>query len=257
MESSALRTEDRLVARARQGSRSALQELFTSVRPWLRRHVRPRLPRELVRKQDVSDLVQETQCAAAAHFAQFEGQSFGEFRAWLAGILDRLLLRSQRFWGEKRRDRKREQPLSPAWAQQDELVDAATSILERLSQEEECERLNLAASWCREEDRAVISLHLFEGRSHDEIATELGVATTTARQRYCRAVRRLREAMQLLELMTRRGYSSLQQDVVGIYRFRGIDPGRIAERLQVPEKLVACWVAEAQPLLRAMAKDSP
>lgn len=257
MESSASRSLDRLLVRAREGSRSALGRLMASCRPWLRRRVRARLPRELARKQDGSDLVQECQSLATARFAQFRGRSFGDLRAWLAGILDRRLIRALRFWGEQRRDRKREEPEAPDWGTRGELAESSASILERLAQREECERLKLAASWCREEDLEVISMHLFEGRSHDEIAAELGVAAAAARQRYCRAVRRVGQAMQLLELMTRRGIDGLRQDVIGLHRFQGADPEQIADRLRLPRDLVARWIAEAKPLFRAIARDGP
>jgi RNA polymerase sigma factor (sigma-70 family) len=211
----------------------------------------------LARKQDGSDLVQECQYLAATHFGEFRGRNLGEFRAWLEGILDRRLLRALRFWGEKRRDRKREEPLSPTWSVAGEPAATATSILERLSWEEECERLKLAASWCREEDLAVISLHLFEGRNHDEIAAEMGVGVAAARQRYCRAVRRVGDAVRLLALMTQHRLAAIQQDAIGLHRFQGADPAEIAERLQLPHELIVRWIAEARPLFHAIAKDEP
>jgi RNA polymerase sigma factor (sigma-70 family) len=195
MESSASQSLTQLLERAREGSRSAMGQLMASCRPFLRQRVRTRLPRELASKQDGSDLVQECQSLAVRSFAQFKGDSRGEFLRWLAGILDRRVLRALRFWGEQRRDRRREQPVSPAENARYELPASSTAILERLSRCEECERLKLAASLCREEDLEVISKHLYEARSHDEIAAELGVGTTAARQRYCRAVRRVGQDM--------------------------------------------------------------
>jgi RNA polymerase sigma factor (sigma-70 family) len=256
METSVLIGEG-LLARARQGSQSALGELLASCRPWLQRRVQSRMPRELARKQDGSDLVQECQYLAAARIDEFRGGSLGEFRAWLGGILDRRVLRALRFWGERRRDRRREEPLGPAWVDgpSGEPAATATSALGRISRDEQCERLRLAASWCRPDDLEVISLHLFEGRGHDEIAAELGISAAAARQRYCRAVRRVAGALRLLERMTRLGWGALRQDVVGVHRFRGAGPAEIAGRLQVPEELAARWIAEARPLLRAMASE--
>jgi DNA-directed RNA polymerase specialized sigma24 family protein len=115
----------------------------------------------------------------------------------------------------------------------------------------------LAAGWCCEEDRAVIALHLYEGRSHEEVAAEWGVAGAVVRQRYRRAVRRVGEALRLLELMTRSGISGLQQDVIGVHRFQRADPATIADRLGLPRDLVERWIAEAEPLLRATARDDP
>src|SRR5262245_3973924 len=225
-------TRERLLVRARQGSRSALGDLMVSCRPWLRRRVRRRMPRELARKQDGSDLVQECQYLAAARFDDFQGTDVAEFRAWLAGILDRRLLRALRFWGERRRDRRRERPLRPSWSggAGREPAAAATSVLGRLSLDEQCEQLRLAASWCRPDDLAVISRHLYEGRGHDEIAAELNIAAAAARQRFSRAVRRVGEALRLLERMNGLGWGALRQDVVGMHRFQGADPAEIAGR---------------------------
>jgi RNA polymerase sigma factor (sigma-70 family) len=257
MESSASQSLDRLLERAREGSRSAVDRLMVWSRPWLRERVRAWLPRKLARRQDGSDLVQECQYRAAAQLAQFEGRSLGEFRAWMLGILKHLVLRVRRREGEKRRDWKRDEPLRPAWCDPEELAEARTSDLGRLCQEEARQRLELAASWCREEDRAVIKRHLFEGRSHDEIAAEWGISVPAARQRYCRAVRRVGAALQLLERMSQRGIRGPQQEVIGLHRFQGVEPGQIADRLRLPEELVRRWIVEAGPLLRGHGKDQP
>jgi RNA polymerase sigma-70 factor (ECF subfamily) len=246
----------RLLGRARQGDRSALGHVMESCRPWLLQRARTRLPRGLARKQDASDVVQEVLYRAAAQIGAFQGRSLGELRAWLAGILDRRVFRALRFWKEKRRDPSREQPLSPSWSAQGELASSATSVLGRLSRQEERERVELAKSWCRQDDRTVLALHLDQGRTHDEIAAALGITATAARQRFSRALRRVGEATQLLEWMTRRGWSGLQQDVVGLHRFQGAQPRHIAERLQLPEELVARWIAEAQPLVRALREEA-
>src|SRR5205823_12057616 len=78
MESTASRSMDRLLVRAREGSQSALNRLMMSCRPWLWRRARARLPRELARKQDVSDLVQESQSLGATQIAEFEGRSLSD-----------------------------------------------------------------------------------------------------------------------------------------------------------------------------------
>jgi RNA polymerase sigma factor (sigma-70 family) len=230
---------------------------MVSCRPWLHQRVRGRLPRELARKQDGSDLVQECQYLAAARIADFRGSSEGDFRAWLAGILDRRVVRAMRFWGEQRRDRRRERPLDPAWSEGagGEPAGDATSALGRLSRDEQAERLRVAASWCRPDDQEVIIRHLFEGRDHDEIAAELGIAVVAARQRYSRAVRRVGAALGLLERMTGLGWGGLRQDVIGLHRFQGAGPAEVAGRLQIPEELAARWIAQARPLLREMARE--
>ena len=98
--SSASRSVTHLLARAREGSRSALGQLMESCRPWLRAMARRQLPKDLSRKQDASDAVQDCQLHATAQFAQFKGQSGAEFFAWMRGILTRRVFRTLRYWGK-------------------------------------------------------------------------------------------------------------------------------------------------------------
>jgi RNA polymerase sigma-70 factor, ECF subfamily len=255
MESSTARSLNGPVEQARQRTQSTLNRWMAACRPGLRRRAGKQLSRELDRKEDASDLVQKVLLRATIQFDGFKGQSIGEFYTWLSRIQDKLVLKLLRHWHNQRRNVGQEKPVSPAWNDQREFAASSTWVPDRLARKEECDRLILAASWCREEDRAVIFLHLFEGQSHEEIAADLGIAPAAVRQRYCRAVRRVRAAMQLLDLMTRRGFRIDQQDAIGVHRFQGADPGQIAQRLEVPEGLVARWIAEAQPLFRAIAKD--
>jgi RNA polymerase sigma factor (sigma-70 family) len=200
-------------------------------------------------------LVQRALLRATIQRDRFRGRSIGEYYNWLAAILDKQLLKVVRRWRNQRRNLDQEEPLNPSWSDQGALAASSSSVSDRLAREEECDRLRLAASWCREEDRAVISQHLFEGHSHERIAAELEIAPAAVRQRYCRAVRRVGEAMRLLEVMSRRGLGPLQQDVLGLHRFQGADAGEIAARLRLPEELVARWIAEAKPWFCAMARD--
>jgi DNA-directed RNA polymerase specialized sigma24 family protein len=199
----------------------------------------------------MSDLVRECQCVAAVRFDEFRGSDLAGFRAWLAAILDHRLMRSMRSRGDRRRGES-PPPTRGEEARREPGAPAALGV-GRLSQDEQCERLRLAASWCHVDHLAVISMHLFEGRGHDEIAAELEIAVPAARQHYAGALRRMSEALRLLERMGRLGWGALRQDVVGLHRFRGAGPAEIVARLQVPERLAARWIAEAGPLLRSMA----
>ena len=130
-----------------------------------------------------------------------------------------------------------------------DLVASSTSIPAQVARAEELGRISRAASWCREEDVALIVKHLLESRSHEEIAGELGIMVATARQRYCRAVRKLTAAVNLMSQLDRSGIRGVEQDAIGLYRFGGSEPPEIAVQLLLPEPLVRRWIAQAESLL--------
>ncbi len=256
MTSSRTLSNQSLLRRARQGSRSALNHLLERSRPvWLNRAER-KLPRSLARKLDPEDLVQECYIEAAARFGEFRGQSLAEFCAWMRSIFDHKTLHHVRHWQRKKRDRKREESLPATGGVPDVPAGSTTSILGRLRREEDLDQLKVAAGWCRQEDRDVIWLHLYEDHSHEQIAAELGVSCDAVRQRFSRAIRRLREALRLHALMTERGIPPLKQDVIGIHQFQGVDSTTIADRLQLPEPLVVRSLEEARPLIREFTRKS-
>jgi RNA polymerase sigma-70 factor (ECF subfamily) len=230
---------------------------MAACRPGLRGRAIRHLPRKLAGKEDASDLVQRVMLRATTDIERFRGRSIGEFYTWLARILDAQILHVLRHWRTQRRDWRREDSLSPAWCGQGDFAASSTSVSDRVAREEEIARLRFAAGWFPEPDRTIIFLYSFEGLSHEEIAERLEIAPPTVRQRYSRAVGPIREAMELLELMNRRGLSAVQQDVIGLHRFRHANAGQIAAQLRLPESLAARWIAEARPLLRATAKDGP
>jgi RNA polymerase sigma-70 factor, ECF subfamily len=250
MASSEKRSTDSLIERARRGSKSALNRLMASCRTWLRRKAKA----GLARKQDASDVVQDCQLAAIAGFGEFKGNTQSEFRNWIGAILKNLIHREHRFWGQKKRDRKREQSPAPDGHGPNEPVGSTSSILSRLMQNEQLEQLAIALGWCREKDRALIFMYLDEDRSHAEVAAALDVSSATVRQRYSRAVGRVGEAMKWQELMTRRGIAALLQEIIGLHHFQKADPRTIAERLELSQQLVADWIAEARSLIRELAE---
>jgi hypothetical protein len=45
--------------------------------------------------------------------------------------------------------------------------------------------------------------------------------------------------------------------VIGIHLFQDADAATIAERLLLPQQLVARWIAQATPLFRELAEAKP
>src|SRR5437764_1222895 len=88
----------RLLARARSGSKSALGRLLDLQRGWLKGKAAWWLGRDLARKGDASDLVQDCQLSAVNRFADFHGKDPRSWRAWLRIILKRKFVKFLRKW---------------------------------------------------------------------------------------------------------------------------------------------------------------
>lgn len=113
--------------------------------------------------------------------------------AWLHGIAKNLL---RRHW---RRQRRQGRLLSiDHLQQQGALVEAMESgplPAERLAATETIAQLTSAVATLSEADRQLIFACYFDGRSHADLAKELGVSPKTVETRLYRARRRLRAAM--------------------------------------------------------------
>jgi RNA polymerase sigma factor (sigma-70 family) len=241
-----------LIQRVRTGSLSALNDVFASIRPLLRRRAEARHARALRRKDDASDRVQDCLRKAVEKIGAFKGHTLDEMRAWLYKIIDNDMRKRHRFWARRKRDRGLEEALAPDGVGSGEPAGSTTSILDRMARREESEQVMVALSWCPEADRDVIFQHLIEERSYEEVAADRGVTCVAVRQQFSRAIRRARMAKRLQALMADRGMVGLQQEVVGIHRFQGLSAATIAARLDLQRSLVDFWIDQAGPLLREL-----
>ncbi len=76
-----------LLNRAREGDPDARDRLFDTCRNHLNLLARQQLGPRLKSKVDASDVVQQTLLEAHRDLAAFDGQSEGEWQAWLRAIL--------------------------------------------------------------------------------------------------------------------------------------------------------------------------
>jgi RNA polymerase sigma-70 factor (ECF subfamily) len=96
------------VGRAGAGEAAAMELLFSRYRPYLRVICTLALPRFCQRREDASDIVQQTLIDAMRGLAEFRGRSEGEFEAWMARLLERNVLQSVRRNTAEKRDIRRE-----------------------------------------------------------------------------------------------------------------------------------------------------
>lgn len=137
------------------------------------------------------DLLQQT-CFEASRCRRVpDGDDACE--AWLHGIAKHLL---HRHWRGQRRSRRLLSIDQPHRGRA--LVEAMESgplPAEQLVANETLSRLSTAVAMLRQADRQLIFASYFEGRSHADLAMELGVSPKTVETRLYRARRRLRAAL--------------------------------------------------------------
>src|ERR1700759_125873 len=85
-----------LLGQAKGGDGAAVESLLARYRPYLRVVASLRLPQFCQRREDESDIVQQTLIDAARGLGEFRGASAEEFGAWIEKLLDRNILQSMR-----------------------------------------------------------------------------------------------------------------------------------------------------------------
>ncbi|HTU92671.1 MAG TPA: sigma-70 family RNA polymerase sigma factor [Gemmataceae bacterium] len=199
-----------LLARARDGDRTAIDELMARIRPWIEQMARQALPRPCP-DRSVSDLVQEAWLRVWQKLNQFQGaadeaQSVAMFRAWLARIVARLGLNAVRDAGaQQRMPPGKLLPLDGGRAAGDSLPSLDPSASEptpsaNVRAEERTRLVQEALVRLSDPlDRDIIRLRFFEGLSLRQVAHRLDCNHETVRQRYHALLVRLQQDLKELE----------------------------------------------------------
>jgi RNA polymerase sigma-70 factor (ECF subfamily) len=181
---------------ARAGSRESLGRALDSCREHLLRVAERELDPALRAKGGASDLVQETFLEAQRDFAQFEGVSEGELRAWLSRLLfNNVCNFSRRFRETDKRaiDREvalqRDSSTAGAGGPQAATPSPSTQAMEQ----ELAQALHRALARLPDDYRRVVELRYLEQRSFEEIGRLLSRSPDAARKLWARAIERLGE----------------------------------------------------------------
>lgn len=183
-----------LVALAKDGDASALNQLWTVYGTRVHWIIRLRMGQELRSKLESMDLAQEAMLSALGNIENFTYTSEGDFLRWLSTIaenrlrdnLDRLHADKRDIRKEIRLSKHRRNTASegvgfPA------PIDAITpSVI--LSRKEDLEKLEKAIDKLKPEYKEVILLSKIEGLSYIEIADKLGKTSEAVRKLISRAM---------------------------------------------------------------------
>ena len=172
-----------LVALAKDGDESALNQLWKVYGPRVHWIMRFRMGRELRSKLDSMDLAQDALVSALEGLGEFTYKNEGDFLRWLSKIAEnRLRDNLDKLHADKRDIRKevRLDDYGPTTAggfvRTPGPIDATTpSVI--MSRKEELDKLEKAIDQLKPEYRKVIVLAKIDGLSYKEIGDRLGKST--------------------------------------------------------------------------------
>jgi RNA polymerase sigma-70 factor (ECF subfamily) len=180
------------------GDAQALGRLLQQYRPRLHAFVEARLDPRLRSRLDPSDVVQEVQLEVARRMDDFLGRRPMPFHLWVRKTAYQRLLKLQReHRGRARRsvDREVALPERSSLLLAGPLLAGAPSPSQQAAARELAERIGAAVAGLAEADREILLMRHAEELPYGEIACLLGIEADAARQRYGRALLRLRKVL--------------------------------------------------------------
>lgn len=184
----------RWLEQARQGDRSALGHLLSSLRPYVRLLVRTLRDPQMQARLDDSDLIQDAMVEINRSFERFDGASIGDLIAWLRPIVLRStahVLRSHRT------SRKRSVALEDTGSDLTaNTADRGLSPSEHVVRLERAARLAQAMDRLPDDMREVLLARHADDEAYAVIAERMNRSEGAVRVLYSRALQKLRELCQ-------------------------------------------------------------
>jgi len=199
----------RLLDRAGQGDRRALNELFDRYRGRLKRAIQLRLNPRLASRVDDSDVLQEAYLEVSRHLAEYLREPAMPFYLWLRHIaMQKLVAAHRTHLGAQMRDAAREVSLQAGAGLRASTASLAARLVVRLTSPSQAAmraelraQLEDALNRMNEIDREVLVLRHFEQLSNAETAQVLGIQESAASKRYLRALERLHQILTEMRIL--------------------------------------------------------
>jgi RNA polymerase sigma-70 factor (ECF subfamily) len=187
-----------MLARVRAGDAAALGDLLEVYRNYLSLLIRLQVGGRLRTKVDVEDVLQEVFLEAHQGIGRFQGESPGEFIAWLRQIAAGVLANQvRRYYGTKRRDVRLERSLADDLDRSSHVIDRGfvateSSPSQQVARRELAVRLADALADLPADYREVIILRQLEDLPFPEVARRMGRTVDSVKNLWIRALARLR-----------------------------------------------------------------
>ncbi len=189
-----------LLKLAREGNAEALAALLASVRNLHRLLVKVRHDKDLRKKIDTSDVLQETELQALKDFDNFRGESVGEFISWIREILKTKRAKAARLYLTKKRDMTLEQELDLGLEESAQALASLahsddTSPVDQVIQVERELKVADALGKLPETQRKIAELHYIQEMTLREVGKRLGKTENAVQKLWARALMKLREIL--------------------------------------------------------------
>jgi RNA polymerase sigma-70 factor, ECF subfamily len=189
-----------LLAGARAGDPTAIDQLLDRHRDSLRRMVGMRLDKQVTRRVDVSDVVQDVLVEANRRLQDYLENPAMAFHLWIRQIAkDRIIDAHRRHRVSAKRSVDREQPLAAKGVIDQSTMDLAGQLCDpqltpaaAATQQELAVHVQSAIERLDDRNREIILMRHYEQLSNQDIAQVLGLTEPAASMRYLRALKRLR-----------------------------------------------------------------
>ena len=187
--------------RLRQGGESVLAELFENDSPRLQRMLLLRMSPQLRRRVDADDVLQETWLRIRSRYGGYVDSDVTHFYVWLYQQASQTLIDlHRRHCVAQNRNVHCEVPISDRWWDPkssdmicEYLAASLTTPSEAAAHNENLHNVRSTLDEMEDIDREIITLCHFEGLTMDEVAELVGLKPATARNRYYKSLRTLRQ----------------------------------------------------------------
>jgi RNA polymerase sigma-70 factor (ECF subfamily) len=186
---------DQLITRARNGDSRALGELLEKHRGYLKVLAQRMLGAQLQTRLDASDLVQRTCLSVHKAIGNFQGQTAGQFLAWLQQVHQGNVQNALREHGAQRRNVDQEEEAAEDIASL--IADSTQSTpSQRVLRDERAVEMTAALQGLPPDQREAVRLRYLEGLSLKEVGQIMQRSEKAASALILRGVAALRKVLQ-------------------------------------------------------------
>lgn len=192
-----------LLTGARDGNSDAIDRLLDRHRESLRRMIGLRLDQKIMRRVDVSDVVQDVLVEANRRLQDYLKNPVMAFHLWIRQIAkDRIIDAHRRHRVSAKRSIDREQPLAAKTPVDQSTIELAAQLCDpeltpaaAATQREMAQHVQGAIEMLDDRDRDIILMRHYEQLSNQDIAAALELTEPAASMRYLRALKKLRKVL--------------------------------------------------------------